>query len=515
MKTLIGQAYHLHLDPKNWSNMELFPPLGSLYAAAVLREAGHEVHFSDSMIAESTDVWEAALEAEKPQLAVLYEDNFNYLTKMCLLNMRDAAQVMIEAAKKTGAVVIVAGSDASDVPEIYLGFGADVVINGEGEITLEQLVATLEQDGLQNIQDIEGITFYGADGAVIKTPKRRSLRDIDSLPMPAWDLIDLSRYRVKWKAHHGRFELNIATSRGCPFHCNWCAKPIWGRAYNARSPEKIADEFAMLAKQGNPDRIWVMDDIFAMKPGWARSFANALNDRDLRLPFKCLSRADLLLRKGEVEALADAGCQELWIGAESGSQKILDAMEKGTSLQQIDDATTLLKQHGIRVGFFLQYGYPGETWADIKQTFGLLRRNLPDVIGISVSYPLPGTPFHDRVLDQLGSKKNWQHADDLDLMYRGPFKTSFYRVLHRFTHRLARYQRGTATPIQRDNAGKINQRATLREAAGTLRALVYMVPLWAQLHVLRLTSKPGVTPIDPKLSRAAAGLGAVDLGEGN
>jgi len=511
VKILVGQAYHLRLDPKNWDSMELFPPLGSLYAAAVLRAGGHDVAFSDSMIAADTGVWEAALDRAKPDVALLYEDNFNYLTKMCLLNMRDAAEVMIKAAKQANAIVVVAGSDVSDVPQTYLDFGADIVINGEGEVTLEELVDTIAQTGLSGLNDIEGITFRDADGQVVRTAKRRTLRNIDDLPMPAWDLVDLDQYRAMWAGRRGRFDLNVATSRGCPFHCNWCAKPIWGRAYNARSPEKIADEFQMLAKLANPDRIWIMDDIFAMKPRWARAFSEALKARGTRVPFKCLSRADLLLRKGEVAALADAGCDELWIGAESGSQKILDAMEKGTAIQEIDDATRLLKDHGISVGYFLQYGYPGETWADIKQTFALLRRNLPDVIGISVSYPLPGTPFHDRVLDQLGTKQNWQHADDLDLMYQGPFKTAFYRVLHRYTHRLTRFYRGVRQPIRRDARGRAKVGASLRYAGGTVRALLYMAVLWPQLQAHRLTSKSGIQAIDPELSRAAAGLGELNL----
>lgn len=511
MKILIGQAYHLRLDPKNWGNVELFPPLGSLYAAAVLRASGHKIVFSDSMIADGTGVWDRALVQAKPNIALLYEDNFNYLTKMCLLNMRDAAKCMIGAAKKMGAIVVVAGSDASDVPATYLDFGADVVINGEGEATLEELVGSIAKQELDGLNDVEGITYSSLSGDVIQTTRRRTLRNIDDLPMPAWDLVDLGRYREMWSKRRGRFDLNVATSRGCPFHCNWCAKPIWGRTYHARKPAKVADEFQMLSKIANPDRIWIMDDIFAMKPRWARAFSDALKERNTHIPFKCLSRADLLLRVDEVEALADAGCNELWIGAESGSQKVLDAMEKGTTIQQIEDATNLLKSHNVSVGYFLQYGYPGEDWSDIKQTFALLRRNMPDVIGISVSYPLPGTPFHERVLNQLGTKKNWQHADDLDLMYSSPFKTEFYRVLHRYTHRLTRFYRGISNLIQYDVEGKIKGIMSFRYAAGTVRAMAYLLVLWPLLHFYRLTSKPGTQAIEPKLSQPEASLGAIKV----
>lgn len=517
MKILIGQAYHLKLDPKNWQSLELYPPLGSLYAASVLRADGHDVAFSDSMIAEGPAVWAEALAQASPELAVIYEDNFNYLTKMCLLNMRDAAKEMIGAAKARGIHVIVAGSDASDVPETYLDFGADVVIIGEGEATLEELVSRIGESGLERLDDIEGIVFAtGPDskGRPHRTPKRRVIRNIDALPAPAWDLIDMDKYRRMRRAHGKRFELNVATSRGCPFHCNWCAKPIWGRIYHARSPAQIADEFATLKATASPERIWVMDDIFAMKPGWARAFCEALDARDARIPFKCLSRADLLLRPGEIEALADAGCAELWLGAESGSQTILDAMEKGTDIADIDAATRALRDHGIDVGFFLQYGYPGEGWPEIRETFALLKRNLPDALGISVSYPLPGTAFYDRVLDRLGTKRNWTDSDDLDLMYRGPFNRHFYRVLHRYTHLLVRWHKGRAAPLKRGAGGQIDWPGSLRRVAGTARAGVKMALLTPVLHFHRLTSGRGMDALEPARSRADAGIDNISLKPG-
>lgn len=515
MKILIGQAYHLRLDPKNWESLELYPPLGSLYAASVLRAQGHDVAFSDSMIAESPSVWSSALEEAGPELALIYEDNFNYLTKMCLLNMRDAAQEMIAAAKARGAIIVVAGSDASDVPETYLDFGADVIILGEGEATLDELVARIATDGLNRLDDIEGIVFSKDDGTAHRTQKRRVIRNIDALPAPAWDLVDMDHYRRLRREHGKRFELNVATSRGCPFHCNWCAKPIWGRIYHARSPEQIADEFATLKALANPERIWVMDDIFAMKPRWARAFSEALDARDARIPFKCLSRADLLLRPGEVAALADAGCAELWLGAESGSQKILDAMEKGTDIAEIDEATQALRAHGINVGYFLQYGYPGEGWAEICQTFDLLKRNLPDALGISVSYPLPGTPFYERVLGKLGDKRNWKDSDDLDLMYRGPFNHRFYRTLHRYTHVFLRWRKGVATPLKRRADGNVNWVGSLRHLAGTGRALAKLALLFPVLQFHRLTSGRGIETLEPELSRADAGLDKITLDSGS
>jgi radical SAM superfamily enzyme YgiQ (UPF0313 family) len=229
--------------------------------------------------------------------------------------------------------------------------------------------------------------------------------------------------------------MNVVSTRGCPFSCNWCAKPIWGQRYNVRSPANVVRELVWLRDTYRPDHFWFADDIFGLTPDWLPTFADLVKDAGVRTPFKSLSRADLLLRDGEVDALARAGCEMTWMGAESGSQRVLDAMEKGTRVEQVVEASRRLKQHGIRVGFFLQFGYPGETRADIEKTLDMVRTCRPDDLGISVSYPLPGTPFHDRVRSSLGAKRNWIDSNDLDLLYEAPFPKQFYRALHSVVHK--------------------------------------------------------------------------------
>jgi anaerobic magnesium-protoporphyrin IX monomethyl ester cyclase len=450
---LFGQSYFLRFDPKLWEAMQPYPPLGSLYAASYLRERGYQVALFDAMLAQSEDEWEAALQIHQPRLAVLYEDNFNYLSKMCLLRMRQAAFKMIAMARKHGCKVIAAGADASDHAEAYLQQGADFILVGEGEATLTELADRLSGRSDQPLAEILGLAYRETEHAskagepspatneVVRTGRRPDLKDLDSLPFPAWDLVDVERYRRTWLEKHGYFSMNLVTTRGCPFHCNWCAKPIWGQRYNTRSPENVVQEMAWLKQTYAPDHLWINDDIFGLKPGWVKRFAELVTANEAQIPFKSLNRVDLLLRPGEVEALKQAGCQIVWVGAESGSQKILDSMDKGTRVEQIYAASQRLHAAGIRVGFFLQFGYPGETLADIQATVQMLHDCAPDDIGISISYPLPGTPFYERVRTQLGSQQNWVDSEDLAMLYQGPYSTAFYRQLHQVVHAGFRKQR--------------------------------------------------------------------------
>jgi anaerobic magnesium-protoporphyrin IX monomethyl ester cyclase len=448
IEILLGQSYYLRFDPKLWQQMQPYPPLGTLYAASYLRQHGYNVSLFDAMLAESESEWAQALEQHQPKFTVLYDDNFNYLSKMCLLRMRQAALKMIGMARQRGCTVILCGADATDHADLYLAHGADFVLLGEGEQTLVELLDRLTGKIAAEFESISGLAYIDqkpdpeieyTDSVhdprpVIQTPRRADLYDLDELSFPAWDLVDIPHYRSIWMERHGYFSMNMVTTRGCPFHCNWCAKPIWGQRYNTRSPENVAAEMRWLKETYKPDHIWFADDIFGLKPGWLGRFGD-LVQAEGGLPFKCLSRADLLTRPGEVEAFKRAGVQTIWMGAESGSQKVLDAMDKGTRVEQIHLAARMLKAADIRVGFFLQFGYPGETRVDIEKTIQLVRDCNPDDIGISVSYPMPGTKFYAAVHAQLGEKQNWQDSDDLAMLYHGAYPTVFYRKLHSVIHK--------------------------------------------------------------------------------
>jgi len=326
----------------------------------------------------------------------------------------------------------VSSSDATDHYEEYLQEGADFVVIGEAEHTLLELAGYIDRRN-DDYSAINGLAYI-QEGKLIKTPGRPVLKDLDSLPLPAWDLVDMETYRQTWLKSAGYFSLNMSTTRGCPFKCNWCAKPIYGNRYNSRSAEHAVKEIVLLKHLYNIDHIWFCDDIFGLKPGWVIEFSRLMQKENVSIRFKIQSRADLLVNEENVKALALAGCENVWIGAESGSQKILDAMDKGINIEQIRRATLLMKEAGIKPSFFIQFGYPGELKEDIDLTIEMINELLPFEIGISVSYPLPGTLFYEKVKAELKIKTNWTDSDEMALMFSNAFPASYYKQLHRYVH---------------------------------------------------------------------------------
>ncbi len=431
-RVLFTHSYFLRFDPKQWRAQRPYAPLATLFAASYLREHGHEVRLHDVMFAKSAQEVTPVLEEFKPDFMVIYDDGFNYLTKMCLTNMRDAACEMIGMAKVSGARVLVSSSDSTDRSEIYLDAGAYAIIVGEAEDTLLEAVEALFVE-TSEIQDIDGLRYY-AEGSIHNNRPRKNETDIDKFPLPAWDLIDIEAYRSRWMKSTGYFSINQVTTRGCPFKCNWCAKPIYGNRYNSRSPENVVEELVYLRDAYGFDHVWFCDDIFGLKPGWVKRFSELVREHKLSFKFNIQSRADLLVKENTVAELATAGASEVWIGAESGSQKVLDAMDKGTSIEQIEQSTELMKKVGIKPCFFLQFGYPGEEQDDIKATLDMVFRLMPHDIGVSVSYPLPGTKFYENVKSQMSDKQNWTDSDELLVMFEGAYSSEFYKKLQRYVH---------------------------------------------------------------------------------
>jgi anaerobic magnesium-protoporphyrin IX monomethyl ester cyclase len=431
---LTTHSYFLHHDAKQVARMTPYAPLATLIATALLEEAGGQsvTHF-DSTFAEGVETFEAVLDRERPSLVAIMEDNFNFLTKMCTVRRREDALAMVAAAATRGCSVLVNGPDSSDRPEFYLNAGAEAVLMGEGESTLAQIAELRRDEPDAPLDGIPGLALRGPGKSVRRTPARFHLRALDALPFPAWQHIEVESYRRAWRSRHNIFSWNIATSRGCPYACNWCAKPTFGRGYEQRSPASVVSEMCLLKDTVGPDHIWFADDIFGLTTEWLRRFASEVIRGRVQTPFTMQSRVNLM-KSDAVDALADAGAHEVWLGVESGSQKILDAMDKGSDVEEIRVATRALQGRGIRACWFIQLGYPGETWDDLCLTRDLIRSERPDDIGVSVAYPLPGTRFYDLVRAEMGERKNWDDSDDLRMLFQGTYNTEFYRMIRDVLH---------------------------------------------------------------------------------
>ena len=455
---LLATSFFLKNDVKQVEKMRPYAPLGTLFVAASLRNRGYSVAVFDAMLSDGEQEFKACLEKGQPRIVALYEDQFNFLNKMCLTHSRDAAFRMSEAAREAGATVLAAGSAVSDDPGPYLEHGVDYALIGEADETLSELVEILTGRSQRSPKSVPGLAMRdpGSQNTMYRTERRLPQRTADAFPMPAWDLFEAARYRKSWIDAHGYFSVNMAMSRGCTFRCNWCAKPIWGQHYTTRSPARVAEELAYLKRVVRPDHIWFADDIFGLQPKWVAEFAREVEARDASIPFMIQSRVDLMTDKA-VAGLSRAGCNEIWLGVESGSQKILDAMDKGTKVADIPIARERLRQANMRTGFFLQFGYPGETYEDIMCTVRLVCQALPDDIGVSVSYPLQGTKFYKRVKEELGAKEHWDDSNDLAMMFQGPYRTPFYRRLHKLLHKDLELRRNANGHDEADVREQLNQ----------------------------------------------------------
>jgi anaerobic magnesium-protoporphyrin IX monomethyl ester cyclase len=339
---------------------------------------------------------------------------------------------MIQCADARDCRVLVNGSDAADHPALYLEAGADAVVLGEPDLTVPEVLDAWAT-GASDIEHIAGLALTRPPRSVTRTKHRPAVHELDELPAPAWDLVDVDAYRKAWHDAHGRFSINLVASRGCPYGCNWCAKPLFGRGYAQRSPAALAAELAWVKTHIRPDHIWFADDIFGLTPAWLESFAQEVQARDALIPFTIQSRVNLMTERS-VAALRSAGCEEVWLGVESGSQRVLDAMDKGSRIEQVRTATAVLSAAGVRPCWFIQLGYLGEEWEDIVLTRTLIRECAPADIGVSVAYPLPGTKFYDAVRAQLGMRRNWVDTDELAVLFHGTYTTEFYRRIRDLLH---------------------------------------------------------------------------------
>lgn len=418
---LLTHGYFLCEDEKEQQIMKPYAPLGLLYISAYLRRAGYDVEIYDSTWGSKPELYQR-LARETGGVLGIYT---NLIT-------RGNVVAIIGQAKLHGWTVVVGGPESANYPEQYLDHGADVVVTGEGEETLAELLPLLANRGPHRLHGVAGATFRDDAGQTVVNEARAQIADLDSLPWPDRERIDLPRYVDAWRSHHGAGSVNLITARGCPYKCKWCSHAVFGYSYRRRNFIDCADELQHINEVYRPDQVWYSDDVFTINHRWLHNYAGELKRRGLRLPFETISRADRMMKEEVLETLAEMGCYRIWIGAESGSQRILDAMQRGVKVEQVEWATKAAQRHGIQVGMFLMWGYDGEELEDIEATIEQLKRWNPDLFLTTVAYPIKNTPYFQTVADRAVMSKEWSTGTDRDFAIRGRHSRRYYQHADRW-----------------------------------------------------------------------------------
>lgn len=414
MDILLSHGYFIAEDAHEQQIMKPYPTLGLLYISSHLKAKGFEVELFDTTFSTMAE-FDDFVRDHRPGLVGLY---CNLMTKRNVLRQMAICQ-------SVGAQVILGGPEPTSYAHQYLAAGADIIVDGEGEETLAELIPHLARYGRRNLEKIAGIAYLDDHGQVVRTRPRAQLQDLSSQPWPDREAIQLERYLETWKSHHGLSSVSLITARGCPYKCRWCSHTVFGHTHRRRRPEEVVEEVAWIKERYSPDQLWYADDVLTIHPRWFLSYAELLKKRGLRIPFEAISRADRL-NDQVAEALSEMGCYRLWIGAESGSQRVLDAMERKTDVTDIQLKTKMLQARGIEVGMFIMLGYEGEEERDIVATVDHLKEANPDVFLTTVAYPIKGTSYHEQVSDRIIAPHNWAEHTDRDLKVAGRHSRAYY-----------------------------------------------------------------------------------------
>jgi radical SAM superfamily enzyme YgiQ (UPF0313 family) len=421
MDLLLSHGYFLQDDPQEQRVMKPYPPLGLLYLSSHLKAAGFGVGVFDSTFA-SFEAFAARLREERPSVVGIY---CNLMTKRTVLRM-------VEECRRQGSTVVLGGPEPPYYAAAYFEHGADFVVLGEGELTMAELLPRLlARPGSRDLADVAGLVYRDESGQHVRTAPRALIPRLDGQPLPDREAIDIGLYIDAWRSRHGMGSVSVLTARGCPYTCRWCSRSVFGETHRRRSPGNVADEVEGILERYRPDMLWYVDAVFTIHHGFVFKYAQEMARRGLRIPFECISRADRV-NEEVADALARLGCFRVWIGSESGSQRILDAMDRRVTVEQIRQASAVLKARGIQVGMFIMLGYLGEQTEDIQATVAHLKRTAPDVFLTTVAYPIKGTPFHHDVGDRLESPGTWSTRTDRDLQIKGRQNRLYYRFARDF-----------------------------------------------------------------------------------
>ena len=416
MNILLTHGYFLAEDEKEQQIMRPYPPLGLLYVSSFLEENGYKNEVFDSTF-ESKSALYAQLDRCAPEVVAVYT---NLMTKLNVLDIMDYLKTNLPET-----IIVLGGPDVTYNVTDYLKNGAHFIVIGEGEVTMLELARSIEaKDGSH--RQLEGIAYLDECGEVVRNPPRKNIQNIDDLPLPNRDGIDLTQYLKTWKDFHGQSALNVSTQRGCPYTCKWCSTAVYGQSYRRRSPREVVLELEELQRKYKPDTIWFVDDVFTVSHKWLSAFVEELRMKGVNIKFECISRADRMNAE-VIRLLKAAGCFRIWIGAESGSQRIIDAMDRRVSVEQVREMIIATRRAGIEAGTFIMLGYPGETIADIRETLHHLKTSNPDHFTITVAYPIKGTTLYEEVADRQTRELDWRTGTDRDRDFERTYQKRFYK----------------------------------------------------------------------------------------
>jgi len=417
---LLTHGYFLYEDEKERQIMKPYPPLGLLYLSSYLKRAGFTVELYDSTLGSREGLF--ARLATSSHVLGIYT---NLMTRSNVL-------AIIAQAKAHGWTVIVGGPESANYPAEYLQHGADVVVIGEGEVTLCETLTALADRGPHRLHGVAGTCFRDEEGSVVENLPRPQIEAIDSLPWPDREQVDIWEYMRIWKTHHGMGSVNLITARGCPYKCRWCSHAVFGYSHRRRDFRDCADELEAIRDTYHPDQVWYADDVFTINHAWLSNYNAELKRRNIRIPFETISRADRMMKEETLATLAELGCYRIWIGSESGSQRILDAMQRGVKVEQVQWATQAAQRHGMQVGMFLMWGYEGETLEDIEATIDHVKKANPDIFFTTVAYPIKNTPYFHEVSDRVVMTQPWEQSTDRDFRIQGRHSRTYYKHADRW-----------------------------------------------------------------------------------
>ncbi|MHA1771937.1 MAG: B12-binding domain-containing radical SAM protein [Candidatus Thorarchaeota archaeon] len=403
----------------------LSPPLGLGYIASYIREfGGHSVKIFDGLLHKASDVEvRRELELFRPDVV-----GISGQSTPSIYDVYHTARIIKQFDKSI--LVVVGGVHVTfqDVHVLQECSAIDVVVRGEGEVTMNELLTAYENSS--DFADVLGIT-YRKNNTITKTQNRPIIENIDSLPFPAYDILHLPQY----------FKSNIrfttmVTSRGCPYSCTFCSSSrITGKRWRGRSPENVIREVKLLENKYGVREIEFIDDLFTFDTKRVRAICKGFREEGLKIGWTCSTRANILSRHPEIaEWLHSAGCHTLYMGVESGSQRVLNAMKKGITIEQVNQAVEIAKKAGLELVLSFMVGYPTETELEANETIDLACRLNPELAQFTICTPYPGTPLYDQAKQEKWIRvKSWKDFSVLGAVMSPPGMTieTIKHLLHK------------------------------------------------------------------------------------